>query len=381
MKKVFLSIAAFLIAQVALFAQGVQATLITGTTPSQVVVRLKNASGAAVSGTLSSFTVGIRIPSQGANNPTITATGLSGTTAGGPITNVAPAVVNGGYAYYLIGVNYSNQIFPMAINEEKNLLGLSFYGSAGTAAVIPSVEMVSFADGNPPGTALGTFYQLQYYISIGNDVSDYTNSFYATPGVSTGLNNASDPKTVGIASIPLSVTWMEFTASKSGDNAILNWATATEKGNTGFDVERSIDGKNFSKIGFVSTQANEGNSSEKLSYTFTDSKPFNGENHYRLKQIDIDGKSSYSKTSRVTFGGGTTSVQVYPNPANVGIVRVKGNNISNIAVYNIAGQQIQVPVAYGAENELNISGLSSGNYMVRVAAAGNVNTFKLVVQH
>lgn len=382
MKKVFLSIAAFLIAQVSLFAQGIQATLITGTTPSQVVVRLKNASGAAVGGTLSSFTVGIRIPDQGANNPTITATGLSGTTAGGPITNVAAAVVNGGFAYYLIGVNYTGQTFPLAINEEKNLLGLSFFGTGGTAAVIPSVEMVSFADGNPPGTPVGTNYQLQYYISIGTDGTDYVTSFYATPGVSTGLNNASNPKTVGIASIPLSVTWMDFTATKSGEHAILDWATATEKGNTGFDVERSIDGKNFSKIGFVSTQANEGNSSEKLSYTFTDNKPFNGENHYRLKQIDIDGKSSYSKTSRVTFGGGTTSVQVYPNPATVGTVRVKGNNISNIAVYNIAGQQIQVPVTYGvSENVLNTSGLSSGNYTIRVNADGAVSNLKLVVQH
>lgn len=377
MKKILLSVAVLLVTQVALFAQGVQATLTTGATPSQVLIRLKNASGAAVSGPLSSFTIAVRIPNQGANNPKLTATAQSGTTAGGQISNINPSVINGGFAYYLVAANYSNQTFPMAINEEKNIFSLSFYGTSGTAAIIPSVEMVTFSTGGPNGPA----DQLQYYIAIGGDRTDYTNSFYAGTG-STGLNNASDPKVVGIGAVPLSVSWASFTAEKAGSNAILNWATASEKGNTGFEVERSADGKNFSKIGFVSTQANEGNSSEKLVYNFTDSKPLSGVNHYRLKQIDVDGKSTLSEVKQVSFNTATAAVEVYPNPVNGASVRVKGNNISNIVVFNISGQQVKVPVNYGAaENELSISGLSSGNYMLRVTSADHAQTFKLVVQH
>ncbi len=104
-------------------------------------------------------------------------------------------------------------------------------------------------------------------------------------------------------------------------------------------------------------------------------------NQYRLKQINTDGKSSLSIIRSIVFGT-DAGVQLYPNPVSSGTVRVQGNNISSIAVYNISGQQLTVPVTYGvSENDLNISGLSSGNYVVRVATANSVNILKLVVQH
>jgi hypothetical protein len=382
MKKIFLSITAFLVAQAGLFAQGVQATLANGATPSQIMIRLKNASGVAVgAGPLSSFTVGIRIPAQ-AINPSLHLTGQSGTTVNASSTPISTPVVANGFAYYLVAVNYSGQTFPMAVNQEKDILALSFYSNGGGSAIIPSVEMVDFSDGGP-STGGPSGGQLEYYFAVGaTDLTDAGVSFYSLAGVSTGLDNAGEPKKVGIASIPLSVTWIDFVASKSGTDAILDWSTASEKNNVGFEVERSADGKNFSKIGFVNTQATEGNSNEKLAYRFTDNAPLNGDNHYRLKQTDRDGKSSYSKVSRVTFGGGTTSAQVYPNPANAGSVRVQGANIRNIAVFNISGQQVQVPVTYGvSENELNISGLASGNYTIRVNTGAAVTNHKLVIQH
>ncbi len=353
-----------LIAQVSLFAQGVQATLANGSTASQVMIRLKNATGAALSGSLSSFTVGIRIPDQG-TNPSLQLTGQNGTTINGSASPVS-AVVSNGFAYYRIAVNYLGQAFPMAVNEQKDILALAFYSTGGTATVIPSVEMVDFANGGPGPN--GTNGQMEYYFSIGGlDLTDASVSFYSLPGTTTTMSNSGDPKTVAIGSTPLPVTWLDFVAARSGDQAVLNWATATEKGNAGFDIERSADGKTFNKIGFVNTLAAEGNSNEKLAYTFTDSKPLNGMNHYRLKQINTDGKSSLSITRAVMFGT-AAAIQMYPNPANGSSLRVTGANISNIGVYNIAGQLIHVPVTYGTtENELNISGLSSGNYF----GAGN----------
>ncbi|PSK94302.1 T9SS type A sorting domain-containing protein [Taibaiella chishuiensis] len=384
MKKIFLSITAFLAAQAALFAQNVQATLTPATSGQnyQAVIRLKNSTGGAITGNISSFTVGIRIPDQGANNPTLDISGLNGATAGGPTSNIAPAVVLGGYAYYLVAPNFNNSPFAMTINQEKDLLGLAFHGTSGTTAIIPSVEMITFQGGNPPGAPAIPNYQMEYYVFISGDKTEINSSFYASAS-SVGLNNATNPKVVGLNSVPLSVSWLSFTAEKAGDHALLNWATANETNNAGFEVERSADGKTFSKIGFVNTLAVAGNSNEKLAYSFTDSKPLNGDNHYRLKQTDRDGKASYSKTTRVSFGGGvTTSVALYPNPVSGATVRVKGNNISNVAVYNMAGQQIAVPVTYGVtENVLNASGLASGSYTIRVQAEGMVSNHKLVVQH
>jgi hypothetical protein len=375
MKKVFLFIAALMIAQLSAFALGVQAGIKPGATASQTIITLKNNSGTAIVGNyLSSFTVSVRIPNQGANNPTLTVTGLSGTTP-----SVAPAglvpFVQGSYAYYNIACTYSgNQPFPMTVAQEKDIVAFSFYGNGGSTTIIPSVELVDFSDGGPTG-------QNQLYLAIGgNTMNDLAAPFYATPQ-SSGLDNAGEPRKVGIGAVPLPVSWLNFTAALAGETTLLNWATATETGNIGFEVERSADGKVFSKIGFVNTLANEGNSTAKLAYTFTDNQPLNGVNQYRLKQVNIDGKASLSETKIVTFGKAVT-VQVYPNPVNGSSVRVKGNNISTIAVFNITGQQVQVPVTYGAaENELNISGLASGNYLVRVATAGSVNSFKLVVQH
>jgi hypothetical protein len=376
MKKVFLFIAALMVAQLSSFALGVQAGIKPGAVASQTVVTLKNNSGAAIVGNyLSSFTVTVRIPNQGANNPTVTVTGLSGTTPSVSPAGLVP-IIQGTYAYYNIACTYSgNQPFPMTVAQEKDIVAFSFYGNGGSVTIIPSVELVDFPAGGPGG-------QAQLYLAIaGNTMNDLVSPFYATPQ-SSGLDNAGDPRKVGIGAVPLPVSWLDFTAVQAGETSLLNWATATETGNIGFDVERSADGKSFSKIGFVNTLANEGNSTAKLAYTFTDNEPLNGVNQYRLKQVNIDGKANYSKTTRVTFGGGTTRIAIYPNPVNGGTVSVKGNNISSIAVYNIAGQQIQVPVTYGvSENVLSTSGLASGNYTIRVSADGAVTNHKLVVQH
>ncbi len=177
---------------------------------------------------MSSFTVGIRIPSQG-TNPSLHLTGLSGTTVGTGASQVNNPVVSNGFAYYLISINYLGQTFPMAVNEEKDILALAFYSTGGTATVIPSVEMVDFSDGGP-GQSGPTNGQLEYYFSIGGaDLTDASVSFYAIPGVTTTISNSSDPKTVGLGAVPLPVTWLDFTVAKSGDQAILNWATGTEK--------------------------------------------------------------------------------------------------------------------------------------------------------
>src|SRR5207244_1431248 len=90
---------------------------------------------------------------------------------------------------------------------------------------------------------------------------------------------------------------------------------STETNNKGFELERSADGVKFTTITFVATKADHGNSTSALSYNYNDEKPMVGANYYRLKQIDNDGKYSYSnvvlltrKVTEITLTG------VYPNP-------------------------------------------------------------------
>ncbi|MFT3934552.1 MAG: hypothetical protein QM726_13095 [Chitinophagaceae bacterium] len=97
----------------------------------------------------------------------------------------------------------------------------------------------------------------------------------------------------GIAelNIALPVTWISFTGRKVQSTIALKWVTAAELNNAYFDVERKGDDGSFTAIGRVAA-ATQGNSSNE--YQFTDNKPLAGQSYYRLKQVDIDGKSSYS---------------------------------------------------------------------------------------
>lgn len=180
--------------------------------------------------------------------------------------------------------------------------------------------------------------------------------------------------------VSLPVTLQYFNAAKEGATALLKWGTVNEQGNKGFEVERSADGKNFSPIGFVPAQAPGGNSNAALSYKFTDSEPPAGLNYYRLKQIDKDGKSVLSEVKAISFAA-VSAIEVYPNPAQNGVVQVKGNHITHISAYTISGQLVNIQVNYHPlENRLEFPEQASGNYILRIVSGGDVHSVKITVQ-
>lgn len=96
----------------------------------------------------------------------------------------------------------------------------------------------------------------------------------------------------------LPVNFISLNGKLDGDKAILTWSTATEFNNKGFEVQRSNDSKNFYDMGFVNEH---NNSSEINTYTYTDVKVAGGSNYYRLKQIDNDGKFTYSSVIKLDY--------------------------------------------------------------------------------
>lgn len=118
--------------------------------------------------------------------------------------------------------------------------------------------------------------------------------------------------TLGDAGSTLPVTWLSFSGEEVYKGiASLTWKTATELNNKGFEVEKSHDGKNFEMIGFVEGA---GTTNEIKTYGFTD-EHLQQNTYYRLKQIDFDGKSNYSRSILVQ-----SSLHIdhpfilYPNP-------------------------------------------------------------------
>lgn len=113
------------------------------------------------------------------------------------------------------------------------------------------------------------------------------------------------------AALPVELVSFEAKAIDVKSNQ-LDWQTASEFNNLGFEIERSDDGLNWDFVDFVKGQ---GTTNQSQSYSFTDRESFLGLNYYRLKQIDIDGKFEYSKILTVFMEAPTKAIlQVFPNP-------------------------------------------------------------------
>lgn len=375
MKRIALFLSAFSLFSLLAEAQNMQGTIVNGTTANTVILRLKNSSGAAYIGNLNSLRFAIRIADQGAGNPTVTATSLMSNP--GNIT-YPPRYTENTYEYYDISVvlNGGNPV-NIAPGAELDVFKLAFANGTGTS----TVELVGKEFTSQQGSA-GPNDATEFYVALdGTTISDPVNRFYNNGTNSTGLSNTQALSVVGLGGIVLPVSFTHIEAQKAGATALLTWGTGTEQNNQGFDIERSADGRNFVKVGYQRSLAVGGNSTANLEYSFTDNKPMPGQNQYRLKQMDKDGKFTYSKIVQLSFDG-AGEVKMFPNPATTSKVIVEATGVQSIDVYNIAGQKVNVPVAYGtSSHELSTAALATGNYSVRITTATGAVTQKLVVRH
>jgi hypothetical protein len=169
-----------------------------------------------------------------------------------------------------------------------------------------------------------------------------------------------------------------FKADVNGNSVSLNWITATETNNRGFEVERSFNGNAFEKLGFVSGN---GTTTEIKTYSFADSKLASGKYSYRLKQLDYDGTYEYSNTVEVDIIGVTAYSldQNYPNPFNPSTVinfTLPADSRVSLRVFDILGQEVAVIVnaamTSGAYTySFDASNLNSGVYFYQLEAQGN----------
>ncbi len=186
-----------------------------------------------------------------------------------------------------------------------------------------------------------------------------------------------------VAVVPVEL--ISFTALVNDNSVELNWETATEISNYGFEIERceteEVRSEKWEKIGFV---IGHGNSNSPKSYKFIDEKIFGGDYSYRLKQIDYDGQYEYSPTVNVfqTISTEFALEQNYPNPFNP-TTRIRYSipiqSRVNIAVYNTLGQQVKLlenRVQNTGTYELNFKGeqLGSGVYIYRMDAESTDGT-------
>ena len=161
----------------------------------------------------------------------------------------------------------------------------------------------------------------------------------------------------------LPVVLKNFIAVKEGQKVELNWTTSTEQNNLGFEVQRSLNGVDYTSIGFVNGA---GTSSSEIKYHFTDESPVAGKGYYRLKQINIDNKFKFSAIRIVDFAKLIQGLQIYPNPvhSNLTVVNVKSGNILNL--FDSFGRLVATRKAVNTEEVIPMDKLSSGMYILQV---------------
>ena len=191
-----------------------------------------------------------------------------------------------------------------------------------------------------------------------------------------GENN---PTPFNFATLP--VRFISITASLvDKTSSLVQWAVATPTVNSDkFEVEFSADGRNWNSIGVVKiSNTNQGN------YRFLHTNIPAGNLYYRIREIDIDGAYVYSNIALLRNKNNSSSIVIFPNPANNYIsisVPANGTGKTQIILYDAVGRQLISEIITGATKEINTAGLPNGTYVLKTGNNGTVITKKVLIMH
>jgi hypothetical protein len=187
-----------------------------------------------------------------------------------------------------------------------------------------------------------------------------------------------------IENVPVEL--ISFSAYDNNGTIELNWITATEINNKGFEIERKVSETNdWTVIGFVSGK---GTTTEKTNYSYTDSYSQDGKVYYRLKQVDFNGSYSFSNIVEISLSPDNFSLlQNYPNPFNPTTnieYHLKVADQVTLKVYDVIGKEVASLVNEKQEAgkhivNFNASGLASGIYIYTLRTDNYSSSKKLLL--
>lgn len=178
-----------------------------------------------------------------------------------------------------------------------------------------------------------------------------------------------------LAALPVKFTG--FNVSKQNSRAILQWSTASETNNQGFEVLRSSNGSNWTSIAFVNSQGSNGGT-----YSYTDVQPLNGKNYYRIKQRDIDGKTSLTEIRFVDFQK-QGYILLAANPVQNELKLNTDLDLKNaqVNIYTVQGQlATKTAISGTGQVTISLNRQIAGTYIAEIINGNNKQTIWFVKQ-
>ena len=242
----------------------------------------------------------------------------------------------------------------MAWTLDNNVDNMEFFkvtndalGDFPAISAITSSDVILLSNGGLPTTST--------WVSGSHGISDH----YAAYKVNSFSGGGGGAGGGGSGASFLPVEMLFFTAKPTNEAVQLDWATASELDNEGFEIEKSLDGQRWQVLGFVKGY---GTTTERQNYSFLDERVTAGINYYRLKQLDHDGNFEYSdvRSINVKADANSTYLHLYPNPVSNELTVESGAGM--IYIYNQMGVVLKQVEATNSINTLDIQTLPAGQY-------------------
>ncbi len=292
-----------------------------------------------------------------------------------------PATLNNRIGGDAFQVRVFDQVFLNGTSgplETENVVGKTWLIDEGTAGGSDLVVTLQWETSNELTAFDRTMSGIAHHISgsLWDNPTSYTNA--TGVGANTWTQTRSgitsfSPFVVRDPVADLPVELLEFNAKRQTVDVVkLDWATATEINNQGFEVQRRLDSEtNFQTVGWVDGN---GNTVLQQNYYLLDNNGYAGTSYYRLRQVDYDGSYEYSLTRAVEGIQTTGDLSVFPNPTSAAVNLRFGNLQSKhatIRIYAADGrlvyQQTALDITTNQVVELPaVADFAAGAYLIQV---------------
>ncbi len=305
-------------------------------------------------------------------------------------SHIAYVITPTGYTIYVNAVQKGSGSFngtPLAFSS-SHIMTLGNYGTGGSTynGALDELRIWSVARTASEilnnmntelsaGTGLVAAYHFNQGVAGGNN-SGVTNLEDATGTYSGTLNTfalmgSTSNWISGAASLPVELK--TFTATFQQESVLLRWNTASETNNQGFEIQHSTNGINWQALGFI---AGYGTTLDEKHYTFLHRSPHFDKNYYRLRQMDFDGASEFSKTVFVSMENGKVKSCFFPTVTS-GVINIESDwdELGQISVFSASGQLV---MSTGQVSQLDLSALENGMYLVQLKSEKGIVTERIL---